>query len=36
MAGRDRMCENSDILQGLTFDCTIAKCGETRSYVLEV
>ena len=29
------MCENSDILLGLTFDCTIAQCGETRSYMLE-
>ena len=35
MTGRDEMCENSNILQGVTFDCTIAQYGETRSYVLE-
>ena len=35
MAGRNEMCENSNILQGLTIDCTIAQCGETRSYVVE-
>ena len=29
------MCGNSDILQGSTFDCTIAQCGETRSFVLQ-
>ena len=29
------MCKNSNILQGLTFDCMIAQFGETRSYVLE-
>ena len=34
MAGRNEMCENSNILQGLTIDCTIAQCGETRSYVV--
>ena len=29
------MCKNSNTLEGLTFDCTIAQCGETKSYVLE-
>ena len=29
------MCENSNSLKGLPFDCTIAQCGETRSYVLK-
>ena len=35
MAARNEIPENSNILQGLTFDCTIGQCGETRSYVLK-
>ena len=35
MAGRDEMCENSDILQSLKLHCTIPQCGKTRRYMLE-
>ena len=31
----DEIPENSNILQGLTFDCTTGQCSETRSYVLK-